>query len=334
MMIIVCQQCGNSEPEDSQFCGKCRAFLEFDGTRVEGQWVDGQLARAGDAKQTVPAQAPADLAQRPGEEQTVYQPRVEPVRRPVEGEITCPKCGRGNDPARTYCRFDGEPLHSQATPAGPQRLRWWTRWRRKLTRRDSHVAGERRRRVRQPRKVPMRWIAIGLIAALLAAFNVQVRDFARWSQTEIKDRVSKHQAITPAKWHASSTQGANGPERLSDRSLDKFWAPKIGIHLGSWVEADLPQAVRLLDIVVTGGQSGDAVQFQKQARPHEIKVLLTSQTGATVTATLNLDDKQGAQSFTVKGDRIVKIRLTFVDANGIQPGRYLAVAEVEFFYRK
>jgi hypothetical protein len=180
----------------------------------------------------------------------------------------------------------------------------------------------------------MRWIAIGLIAALLAAFNVQVRDFARWSQTEIKDRVSKHQAITPARWRASSVQGANGPERLSDRSLDKFWAPKIGAHPGSWVEADLPKAVRLLDIVVTGGQSGDAVQFQKQGRPHVIKALLSSQNGATVTTTLNLDDKQGAQSFKVKGDRIVKVRLTFVDASGIRPGRYLAVAEVEFFYRQ
>ena len=63
-------------------------------------------------------------------------------------------------------------------------------------------------------------------------------------------------------------------------------------------------------------------------------MLLTSQSGATTTATLNLDDKQGAQSFQVKGDRIVKVRLTFVDASGMRPGRYLAVAEVEFFYRQ
>jgi hypothetical protein len=121
---------------------------------------------------------------------------------------------------------------------------------------------------------------------------------------------------------------------LSDRSLDKFWAPKVGANQGSWVEADLPQAVRLLDIVVTGGQSGDAVQFQKQGRPHEIRVLLTSQSGATVTATLTMDDKQGAQSFKVKGDRITKVKLTFVDALGMRSGRYLAVAEVEFFYRQ
>jgi hypothetical protein len=333
-MIIVCQQCGNYEPEDSRFCGKCRAFLEFDGTRVEGQWVDGRLARADD-QQPVPAQVTAEqpLAQRPGEEQRVYQPTVEPVRRPVEGEIACPKCGRGNDPSRTYCRFDGEPLRSQALP-GPQRLPWWKRLWRRLSRKRSYVAGERRGRVRQPRKVPVRWIAVGLIAVLLIAFNVQVREFARWSQTEIKDRLGKHQVVTPAKWRASSVQGANAPERMSDRSLDKFWAARVGAHQGSWVEADLPQAVRLLDIVVTGGQSGDAVQFQKQGRPHEIRALLTSQNGTTVTATLNLDDRQGAQSFKVKGDRIVKVRLTFVSVYGLQAGRYLAVAEVEFFYRQ
>jgi hypothetical protein len=92
--------------------------------------------------------------------------------------------------------------------------------------------------------------------------------------------------------------------------------------------------VRLLDIVVTGGQSGEAVQFQKQGRPHQIQALLTSQSGATVTATLNLEDKQGPQSFKVKGDRIVKVRLTFPDAHGIEAGRFLAVAEVEFFHRR
>ncbi|HZM76555.1 MAG TPA: zinc ribbon domain-containing protein [Candidatus Limnocylindrales bacterium] len=328
MMIIVCQRCGNYEPEDSQFCGKCRAFLEFEGTRVEGQWVDGKLARTSEIPVT------ADVAgQQPGEEQKVYRPRVEPVRRPAEGEIPCPKCGRGNDPARTYCRFDGQPLRP-AAGTEQERIGWWKRLWRKLTRRRSYVAGERRRKVRQPRKVPVKWISLGIVAALLVVFNVQVRQFTAWAQAEIKDRVSKHQAVTPSKWAASSVQGTNGPERLSDRSLDKFWAPRVGANQGSWVEATFPQPVRLLDIVVTGGQSGEAVQFQKQGRPHEIQALMTSQSGATVTAKFNLEDKQGAQSFKVKGDRINKVRLTFVDAHGMQPGRYLAVAEMEFFYRQ
>jgi len=203
-----------------------------------------------------------------------------------------------------------------------------------VTRRRSYAAGDRRKKVRQPRKVPLKWIFVGVVAALLAAFNVQVRHFAAWAPTEFKDRVSKHQPITPSKWAASSVQGANSPERLSDRSSEKFWAPRVGANKNSWVEATLPQPVRLLDIVVTGGQSGDAVPFQKQGRPHEIRVLMTGQNGSTVTATLNLEDKQGPQSFKVKADRITKVRLTFLDANGMQSGRYLAVAEVEFFYRQ
>ena len=328
MMIIVCQRCGNYEPDDSQFCGKCRAFLEFEGTRVEGQWVDGQLARTGQMAVT------ADTStQRPGEEQITYQPRVEPIRRPAEGEIPCPKCRRGNDPNRTYCRFDGEPLRAGAVGA-PERIGWWKRLWRKLTRRRTYTAGERRKKVRQPRKFPLKWVVLAVIAALLAGFNVQVRHFTTWAQTEFKDRTAKHQPITPSKWTASSVQGGNGPERLSDRSPDKFWAPKVGANQNSWVEASLPQAVRLLDIVVTGGQSGDAVPFQKQGRPHQIRVVMTAQNGKTVTATLTMQDKQGAQSFKVRADRITKVRLTFVDASGMQPGRFLAVAEVEFFYRQ
>jgi hypothetical protein len=375
MMIIVCNRCGNYEPDDSQFCGKCRAFLEFDGTVVEGQWVDGKLAKAAvpaqrlDGAPGVPqpdsataaqqahaataaqqahaataaqqadaatrAQQPdaATAAQQPGETRQVYQPRVEPVRAPVDGEIRCPQCGRGNDPTRVYCRFDGVLLRAAAPP--PEvRLPWWKRlWRRLFGRSRQPARDGRKRAPRRRVSLPMRWISLAVIAVLAVVFNAQLRTFASRAETEIKDRVSRHQPITPSKVTASSSRGGNGPERLADRANDKFWAPQ-GQPVGSWVEFNLPKPVRLLDLIVTGGQHGESsVEFQKQGRPDRVEAVLTSQDGKTVTTRLVMEDRNGPQSFQAKGDRIVKVKLTFLSAHGMQPGRFMAVAEVEFFYR-
>ena len=410
MMIIVCNRCGNYEPEDSQFCGKCRAFLEFDGTLVEGQWVDGRLAKAtspapggaataqqaGGAAATAqqPGGAPASTqqpgaaaastqqpsggvaveprggvamdppggvtvgprdgvgtaaqrpdartaaqqpdrdtaAQQPGEARQVYQARVEPLRAPVDGGFPCPKCGRGNDPDRTYCRFDGEPLHPVAAP--PEvRPPWWKRLLRRLfgRRRDGARSGRRQASERRFR-FPTKWVVVALVAVLAVVYHAQVRTFTKWAEIEVRDRFAKHQPITPSKLTASSSRPGDGPERLTDRASNQFWAPQ-GEPTGSWVEFELPKAVRLLDIVVTGGQDGESVEFQKQGRPNEIDAVLTSQDGKTTTSRLVMEDRQGAQTFKVKGDRVVKIRLSFVSAHGMEPGRFMAVAEVEFFYR-
>jgi hypothetical protein len=152
------------------------------------------------------------------------------------------------------------------------------------------------------------------------------------AQTEIRDRISSKVPVTPKAWRASSSRAGNPPDRLGDRAANKFWAP-TGAPAGAWVEADLPRPVRLLYLVITGGQSSDAIEFQKQGRPYQVVATLTSEGGRTTSTVLTLRDQAGPQRVTVKGDRVTRVRLTFRSAHGMAAGRFMAVGELEFFVR-
>jgi len=334
----ICANCGDHNPPDAAFCGQCGTFLEWsEATETPAEPDPAPVASvdhgvggadAGVSRRTLHDEPGEEGLRRPGEEirrRRAAAPQA--ATRPVQpGDLICPACSNGNEPARRFCRACGAAL--RAGPAPPPRERWW----RRLLRRRQYAAGERRRTRRRVR-IPMRG---PIVLAILAALGIYAAGPARpqitKAQVALQDRFGTHAPITPKTWKASSSRPGAGPERLSDRAANQFWAPNSA-PAGAWVEADLPRAVRLLDVVVTGGRSSDAQQFQAQGRPYEVDVTLSTQDGRSITARVVMQDKAGEQKFSVKADRVVKVRLTFRSAHGMAPGRYLAVAEVEFFAR-
>lgn len=318
--MIVCNKCGNREPDNSKFCSSCSAFLEFDGTYQKTP--DAPVSNE-----------PADLgAVTPGER--APQSAVPVALKPTiaDGEEPCPaKCGGGNPPSRNYCRYCGAPLRPAAAPT-PVKVPWWRRLWKKLFGPKVYQADQRPRAPKPRFRLKKRWIVLVIVLVLGIAYQQQVRSAARFVENEIRDGVQSHAPFTPSKFRASTVLGANAPERLADRDKDGYWAPR-GNPVGAWVEVDLPRAIRLLDIIVTPGQSGDAIKFQAQGRPFEVDVILTRSDGTTATKRISVQDKPGPQTFKVKGDNVVKIRLTFVSAHGMKSNGYMAVAELEFFGR-
>jgi hypothetical protein len=324
--MIVCASCGGQNPADAAFCGSCGAFLEWTGTAEETQAAPEPVTVSATETPAVP-----DVVQ-PGEE-VRRRPRrlATPPRPPAAGEVACPSCGAGNGRERRFCRACGGPLAA----AAPVRESWWRRLRRRLSRRRTHQAGTRRR-VRQRRRMPRRLIALAVVAALglLAAGpgRPQIQRYVDQIRRQVQDEVADPAPITPSGWEASSARPDAGPELLSDRVTNQFWAPE-GDPVGAWAEATLPRPIRLLRIVITGGQSTEPEQFQEQARPHELTLTATAEDGTATTVDLVVRDQPGPQPFPLTADDVVTVRLEIESAHGMERGRYLAIGEIELFGR-
>jgi hypothetical protein len=294
--MIVCTGCGAQNPAGATFCGDCGAFLEWTGETEEIE----ETARNAEPEPARPVAVPA--AVRPAE----AQPRRS--RRRVPPPVPPPAVPQRAAPART-------------------REGWWRRLRR---RRKAGYAAGTRRRLRRPLRV-LKWlVAVIVVAAVGLVATGPGRDLIDRAQQAVSDRLSDPAPITPAGWEASSAAPDNGPERLSDRVTNEFWAPD-GDPVGAWVEAELPRPVRLLHLVVTPGVSTDPALFQEQGRPHELTVTATTEDGGTITTALVVRDQPGPQQFPVEADGVVRVRLEVVSAHGMEPDRFMAIGEVALF---
>jgi ribosomal protein L40E len=356
--MIVCGQCGERNLADTQFCGRCGAFLEWTGapgapasgspatappvteTRAPGADRPSVASPAGRAGETR-----ADAAQRtegpaatavepavvkPGERQVRRPPAVPPEDRgPAPGEVVCGRCGAGNDPQRRFCRRCGNALTAGAT-AG--RASWWVRLWRRLTRPRVYEAGDRRRILR-PSPWPRRLLLILVVVLLAAAALGPGHDALRWIVTEVKDRIATAAPITPAAARASGSAAGHGPEQLVDGAKNRYWAVRADQAVGGWVEVDLPRPVRLLHLIITTGVSGARKEFLTQGRPHEVEAAVTDRAGNLTRTTLRLLDEPDPQTATVKVSDAVRVRFTIRSTYGVPPGQVVAIAEVEFFGR-
>jgi hypothetical protein len=361
--MIVCASCGGQNDDGAAFCGDCGAFLEWVGAPEDDAAADATAAApdepaALETPEPEPVELPAEpptataepataaagaatladgsrvpAAVRPGEavRRRPRRPPVAPPRPPAAGEVACPSCGTGNDRARRFCGSCGAALAA----APRERQGWWRRWKARRARRRTYEAGTRRR-VRQPRRIPRKLVALGVVGALAAVAAGPGRDLitstAARVQQEVRDQLAKPAPVTPTGWEASSALPEHGPDQLSTRVADQFWAPE-GDPAGSWVEAELPRPVRLLHVVVHAGQSTDPELFQQQARPHEVAVTAISEDESMVTAELVVRDQPGPQEFVIVADQVVRVRFEFRSAHGLEPDRFMAVGEIEFFAR-
>jgi hypothetical protein len=316
--MIVCASCGGQNPADAAFCGSCGAFLEWTGTNEEKEPV---------AVTATETPAVPEVVQ-PGEEVRRRPRRIAtPPRPPAAGEVACSSCGAGNGRERRFCRACGAPL----TAAAPVKESWWRRLVRRLSGRRSYEAGTRRR-VRRKTRWPRRLLVLAVVAAIGLLAAGPGRPYIERIRTDVLDELTDPAPITPSGWEASSARADAGPELLSDRVTNQFWAPR-GDPVGAWAEATLPRPIRLLRIVVTGGQSTEPELFQQQARPHELTLIATAEDGTATTVDLVVRDQPGPQPFPVAVDDVVTVRLEIGSAHGMERGRYLAIGEIELFGR-
>jgi hypothetical protein len=289
--MIVCTGCGAQNPDGATFCGDCGAFLE---------WT-GEADHTGQGTETEPAAARVPAAVLPAEAQPRRVRRAPPPVPP---------------PVKQW----------QPTSPAPTRESWWRRFRR---RRKGYAAGTRRR-LRRPLRV-LRWLlAILVVAGVGLVATGPGRDAIDRAQQAVRDRLTDPAPITPAGWEASSAIPGNGPELLSDRVTNQFWAPD-GDPAGAWAEAELPRPVRLRHLVVTPGQSTEPEPFQQQGRPHELTAIATAEDGTTTEVALVVRDQPGPQQFTIEADGVVRVRLEVVSAHGMAPDRLMAIGEVALF---
>jgi hypothetical protein len=263
--------------------------------------------------------------------------RVRPQQAVVEeppvapGQIACPACGVGNDPTRRFCRRCGTSLAT----ATVVRLSWWRRllnWLR--GRRRGHDVGYRPRGRRQGggRIWP---VLVFLLAAVLAVAAIpNLRGYVGRGIGAVRDRINGIAQVDPVRATASS--GSKYPAaNIKDGANNIFWAPDKPAPdaVNEWVALDLAKPVRLEYLVFTTGVSTSRQEFLSQARPENVELTLTSTGGQTRTVAVRLQDKTGEQKVALTGDGVTKIQVTIKSAYGAQPGRLVAIAELEVFVR-
>jgi hypothetical protein len=277
------------------------------------------------ASATPEAVKPAEVVRR--RPAPVTAPTAEPP--PNAGDLICGQCGGGNDPSRRFCRRCGASLLAATVVPKPS---WW---RRLLTRlRGRRYEAGYRRQVRQPIRIQGRVMLVLVLAALILLAAFPGRPYVRAGTEIVKDRIRDHVTVTPIAARASSAAPSAGADRVLDGVSNQFWAPaQGGAAEGQWIEVDLPEPTRVLDLVLHGGVSAERKQFLTQARPREVLVTFTADDGKTSSEVIRLRDEPGKQQFEFRQDRVVRLRITLRSAYGATPARRVAVAELEVFGR-
>jgi zinc-ribbon domain len=295
--MIVCTGCGVQNADGATFCAECGAFLEWTGE------AETEAAPVSAATEDRPVATKVPAAVLPAEAQ---RRRVRTAPPPVP-----------------------QPVNAwSATLPAPKKQSWWRRLFRR--RRKGGYAAGTRRRLRRPGRILKGLLALAVIAGIGMVATGPGRDLIGQAQQAIRDRLTDPAPVTPAAWEASSAMPDSGPELLSDRVTNQFWAPE-GDPAGAWAEAELPEPIRLRHLVVTPGVSTEPAEFQEQGRPHELLVTTTAEDGTTTSTELVVLDQPGPQQFTLEADGVVRVRLEVVSTHGMADGRFMAISEVALF---
>jgi hypothetical protein len=262
--------------------------------------------------------------QRPTEDVPAFDPT---------GAIQCTRCGTGNDASRRFCRRCGQPLVVEP----PERLSWWKRlkkwWRARRDRRAGYRPN-RRGAIRPSTVVLTGLLTVALIVGLTPPLRQRVVSGVLYGYNAVRDRMAKPQLVASRNARASSEAKGNEANKVNDAGNDTYWAStKPAPAAGEWVQVEVERPVRLVSIIITSGRSVDRPTFLTQARPRDVDVELETKDRKRLTQSITLEDKVGGQTFAVKGSDVVVVRMKIKSAYGAEPGRLVAVAELELFVR-
>lgn len=366
-MSMVCKQCGAEQAGGDPFCGACGAYLEWEGAPVAppqpvqshpqpapaapqaGQphpppvqshpqavpaLPPGPPYSAGPVPPPIPPGQPPTGPHQQGPQVAVRKPAEAVKRRPAEppretppAEVYCSRCGTGNLAAQTFCRGCGAPL---APTQRPKRPPWWRRLFSRAPR--TLRAGQRIRRRRLRLRVGYIFLAalLGGGVALAGPFRGYLDDAVGW----VKGLLSNAEQLD-ATAAASSERNGHRAAKAVDGARNTYWAPAVsGNGRGEYLEFTFAEPVELAAVVISPGASDKRPEFLKQARPRLVKLNWATKAEGARATQHELSDSADDQKIDIGISGITKLRLTVVSSYGVEPGRLVAVGEVEFFKRK
>lgn len=268
--------------------------------------------------------APSVAPVQPGRPITA-RPQVQgPQGQGDDGGAPCPWCGTGNRPDRHFCRRCA--LTMAGRPDDPARRPWW---RRLPGLRDRQVpwAGERPRLRRGLGRI-LNWVAGAAALALVVTAALHVGSAVQ----AVRDHFTKRAPISADSYKASRSYPGHGPGLAFDKFNNTWWGPgRTQSGAGEWVEADFAQPTKLLDVVITSGESTQPADLSKSALPHRIEAVITTADGKTHSRFLTLDGGSGGQTRAFRVGDVTAVRFILRSAYGASSNKQVAIAEIEFF---
>ncbi|KPI19709.1 hypothetical protein OK074_7785 [Actinobacteria bacterium OK074] len=257
--------------------------------------------------------------------------RPQTVRAPGQdlgtgGGIPCPWCSTPNHPDRHYCTRCAMPMAGGDHHAPLQRP-WWRRlfdWRRGG---EMPWAGDRPRLRRTfDRVLSLFGYAVVLALVILAIIYVPKGVQAT------RDHFAKRAQAIPDTYSASRSFVGHKPQLAFDLKSNTWWGPGVAESgAGEWIEAKWQEPTRLLNVIITPGESSHADQIGNSALPHRLKATITMDDGKVVNRDLVLDSGAGPQTLDFRAADVVKVRLTIESAYNTSAKKQVAIAEIEFF---
>jgi hypothetical protein len=268
---------------------------------------------------------PVPAADQPGAVRPGRPVAPAPVVRDFAGDradgtdaVTCPACGTGNPAGRAFCRRCGGSLVTAAGPAAA--VPWWRRL--------------RRPRLRPGRGRLRRLLAVLAVLVLLAGAAWAVVRFGGPVVDAIRDRTTTPEPVLPTSVTASSEARGHPARSTVDGLNNRYWSPATDRPAeGEYVELTFDPPIRLMDLIVHAGASPQQDEFVRQGRPAELTMTTWTRGGESNTERLRLTDRPGPQTFHHVTGGVARLRLTIGASYGAEPGRQVALAEVEVFRR-
>ncbi|GGZ31432.1 hypothetical protein GCM10010387_26730 [Streptomyces inusitatus] len=331
---MICEACGQRNAPGTAFCTSCEAFLDWEPSQAPGT---GTGTRTRTEPEPEPSAGADDsvVPRRPGDEEGPLPPEADaadapaPAPAPPGRSVRCPGCRAENPPGRTLCVRCALLLDPGPGPGPVVRLAWWRRVLRQGPRAAPPAGARPRRRL---------WRRPGLALPLALVVVVAAVWFGLphlpWAIGFAKEETGAQEPLPPAVFRASSSAPGHPASAAFDGFNNRYWAPgRAGREVGEFVECDFEQPVKVRRIIVFSGVSARRDEFLTQARPAGITVTFVAESGERTTKRIRLKDQPGQQTFEVRGDRVVGVRLTTDAAYGTGTGadRRPAIAEVEFF---
>jgi len=318
--IITCAQCGERSPADTQFCGVCGAFLNWD---AGSERPEPALATANAGPEVV---QPAEQ-RKPAHQGLPPEEDPQPLR---PGDLICGQCGLGNDPSRKFCSRCGASLAVAATVALP----WWRRWlpsrKAKVHQAGSRPVRRRRSGNRRVGRIVRRVIAVllvllGIFYAAYTPFRHSVNNGAVSLKRDVFGMFStQYEPVRPVKVAATKEEPGHGANLVSDNAVNTYWAaPADGTEAALVLTFDRP--VDLRRAIVRAGIGAD---FQAAHRPQKLHLVYS--TGKTFDVALaDTPDPQTVAIENSAGATSVEIHV--VGLNRSLQGRDVAISEIELF---
>ncbi|MEU9452696.1 zinc ribbon domain-containing protein [Streptomyces sp. NPDC048277] len=244
----------------------------------------------------------------------------------AHGGTPCPWCATPNRPDRHFCTRCAMPMAGDGN-TGPSAPRPW--WRRILDfrNRETPWAGDRPRLRRAFDRV-LTWIVAAVVLTLVTVLAINTPK----AISATRDHFAKRSQVFPDRVSASRSYAGHKPDLAFDKLNNTWWGPGVvqGGE-GNWVEARFDEPTRLLNVIISSGESTHNEQLKASALPHRLKATIKTSDNKTETRELVLDQTLGTQTRDFRAANVISVRFTIESSYQASAKTQVAIAEIEFF---